>query len=273
MSRATQTILLLKSTSQSMLSVDDIVVVEEPLEVSIAYTVGEHLHKEVVAVTMRTPGNDEELAVGFLFTERIIETFGDIAKVEAVGLNRIQVTLREGLVWQKQKLDRNFYTTSSCGICGKASIDAIQAMCTIADKYPYDNVCLSTDLVHTLPDVLRASQEYFQQTGSIHGCAVFNELGDLLVSREDVGRHNALDKLIGYAITNAVASPILVLSGRVSFELMQKAAVLGVSVVIAVGAPSSLAVQMAEEWNITLIGFVKKDSFNIYSGYHRIKDK
>ncbi len=252
---------------------DDLLAVEEPLEVQLAYTEAGLPQYKSVAVTMRTPGNDAELATGFLFTEGIIQDYKQVASVNvgAAGDNTVLVTLTADTRPVLQQSDRNFYMTSSCGVCGKASIDAIRTVLPFAGA----DTGLSCDAatLFRLPELLRAQQAVFGQTGGLHASALFDPEGRFLQMREDVGRHNALDKLIGYALA-AGALPlhqaILLLSGRASFELVQKAAMAGIRVIVAVGAPSSLAVSLAEEQGITLAGFLRNERFNIYSGGHRI---
>lgn len=259
---------IIKMTNSTAASANDILAVEEPLEIRLAYG---DIEKNI-SVTMRTPGNDAELAQGFLFTEGIISNADEVVSVKEIKENTVVVTLREDVAPVMNKLDRNFYTTSSCGVCGKASIDAVKTYCD-TDGYPYDNLQCTAALISSLPDILRRQQAVFEQTGGLHGCAIFNMKGELLLLREDVGRHNALDKLIGASFGNKslpLAEHILLLSGRASFELVQKAAMAGIKIIAAVGAPSSLAVQMAEEWNITLIGFLRGERFNIYSGAQRV---
>ena len=251
----------------------DILAVEEPLEIRISYHDSGSIKVKNISVTMRTPGNDMDLAVGFLFTEGIISGKNDVIAVAETKLNTLLATLGANVRPNINQLERNFYTTSSCGVCGKASIGAVTANCPEADSYPYDNVKILSSVLCSLPQKLRGQQSVFDQTGGIHACALFNPAGELLMMREDVGRHNALDKLVGATLSQGLMplnNHLLLLSGRASFELLQKAAVSGIKVVAAVGAPSSLAVQMAEEWNITLIGFLRGERFNIYSGAQRI---
>jgi FdhD protein len=249
----------------------DALAVEEPLEIRLEYASGgKRIHK-TISVTMRTPGNDAELAVGFLYTEGIVKAAADIAAVTEVRTNVIMVGLQDRVQPQLGSLERNFYTTSSCGVCGKASIEAVHVACDILDTK--DELQLPAQLLYELPGRLRSHQEVFESTGGLHACALFDIDGTLLLSREDVGRHNALDKLVGAAL-NAGMLPlnqhILMLSGRASFELVQKAAMAGIKIVAAVGAPSSLAVQMAEDWGMTLVGFLRGERFNIYTGAQRI---
>jgi FdhD protein len=258
-----------KVSASDAVTANDILAVEEPLEVRVKYGATE----QNISVTMRTPGNDEELAVGFLFTEGVIKQGGDVASAAVVKENTVVVTLADRVEPVLGNAERNFYTTSSCGVCGKASIDAVKVACNVEDVYPYDSLKCTPDLIYSLPEILRKQQAVFEQTGGLHACALFNMQGSLLLLREDVGRHNALDKLIGAALNNKMvplSEHILILSGRASFELVQKAAMAGIKMIAAVGAPSSLAVQMAEEWNMTLIGFLRGQKFNIYSGAQRI---
>jgi FdhD protein len=257
----------------------DTLAIEEPLEIRLAY--GDELNRTVknISVTMRTPGNDAELATGFLFTEGIIKHQNDLASVNHCFIacaenkeNVIQVELNETLIPELKNTDRNFYTTSSCGVCGKGSIDAIK---TVSAFQPDKNndLLVTQDILLELPDRLRQHQRVFEATGGLHACALFNASGELLLVREDVGRHNALDKLIGAALNNnwlPLDQHILLLSGRASFELVQKAAMAGISIIAAVGAPSSLAVQLAAEFGITLVGFLRQQQFNIYTMEHRI---
>ena len=249
--------------------------VEEPLEIRVGFG-GENQRKEKnISVTMRTPGNDFELAVGFLFTEGIIKNSGDIQLVKHCGDsngNVIKAELKSDVVVELNKLERNFYTTSSCGVCGKSSIEAIKTVCHLHHTVSRD-IKVSPEVICTLPRTLRHRQNVFEFTGGLHACGLFNNSGELLLSREDVGRHNALDKLIGAALQQSMFPldrGVLLLSGRASFELIQKAWMAGIKIIAAVGAPSSLAVEMAEQCQMTLIGFLRNETFNIYSGADRI---
>ena len=256
----------------------DMLAVEEPLEIRLKYMADGQPIVKNISVTMRTPGNDAELATGFLFTEGIVKDYSDIASAGHLYIacsenkhNTIQVELQEGVSPSLQSAERNFYSTSSCGVCGKGSIDAIRT----TSIYTHKTDCFTTDaeLLYGLPEVLRYYQTAFASTGGIHASALFNAKGELIMIREDVGRHNALDKLIGAALKEGwlpLTDKILLLSGRASFELVQKAAMAGVCTIAAVGAPSSLAVELAEEFNITLAGFLRGRRFNIYSGASRI---
>ena len=252
----------------------DSVAAEEPLAISVKYWQKDAPATANLAVTMRTPGNDTELATGFLFTEGIIASGKDVISVthpKADNENIVLVSLAENATPALNLLERNFYTTSSCGVCGKASIEAVRTACNITESF--DKLRIPASIIYDLPGLLRRQQEVFENTGGLHGCALFDTSAKLLYSREDVGRHNALDKLIGTAF-NAGLLPldkhILLLSGRASFELVQKAVTAGIKIVAAVGAPSSLAVEMAEEWGMTLVGFLRDGRFNIYSGAERI---
>lgn len=263
-----------KVNAAGIADAQDILAAEEPMEIRLEYMIrGRHTHKSV-SVTMRTPGNDFELATGFLYTEGIIKSGGDITGMrhaQADNENVVYVTLADEVAPDISRMDRNFYTTSSCGVCGKASIEAVFAASPVLDAK--DELRIPAALIYRLPAILRAHQEVFEDTGGLHACALFDVHSAILLVREDVGRHNALDKLIGAALVQDIlpaAAHILMLSGRASFELLQKAAMAGIKVVAAVGAPSSLAVQMADEWGITLIGFLRGERFNIYSAAQRI---
>jgi FdhD protein len=254
-------------------SFPDIVSVEEPLEIRISYGPEAERIQKNISVTMRTPGNDLDLAIGFLFTESIISSYQNIKKVyhiekncAAQKKNIVQVDLIENFVPHLVQTDRNFYTTSSCGVCGKSSIESIKTVSAFKNV-ENSKLKLSTTVLYQLPEKLRAGQSSFALTGGIHAAGLFTIEGELVLLQEDVGRHNALDKLIGKALAENLLplnKYILLLSGRISFELIQKAAMAGISIVAAIGAPSSLAVELAAEFNITLLGFLKKKRFNIY---------
>lgn len=253
---------------------EDKVAVEEPLEIQLEYSTQTGQMQKNIAVTMRTPGHDEELAAGFMFTEGIIKNNGSIQEIKQPSFdeNRVLIILGQNIMPVLSNASRNFYSTSSCGICGKASIDAIRTISQYTD--PEDIVSIKATVLYALPDLLKTRQQVFQDTGGIHASALFDADGKFILLREDVGRHNALDKLIGNAFLNnqlPLENSILLLSGRASFELVQKAAMAGIKIIAAVGAPSSLAVELAAETGITLIGFLKHNRFNIYSGKNRIK--
>lgn len=245
--------------------------VEEPLEIRLGFGPAAARRQQAISVTMRTPGNDAELAAGFLFTEGVIRDACDIDSVSAMdskdqGSNSICVELSPNVEVRIGSLQRNFYTTSSCGICGKASLLALRTVCP-----PRANNIFVTSaaMLYKLPRSLRRVQSMFQETGGLHAAALFDADGDLDSMREDVGRHNAVDKLIGAALLAdrvPLRDRLLLLSGRASFELLQKAVMAGIPMVASVGAPSSLAVQVAKEFDITLIGFLREDHFNVYHG-------
>lgn len=250
---------------------DDALAIEEPLEIQLIYGAERTLRK--LSVTMRTPGNDEELAAGFLFTEGVLRHRSAIGQILPVlpGMNTATVVLAAGVAPVLQQAERNFYTTSSCGVCGKASIDAIRTVSTF-DHIP-DHLRVDPAVLYGLQARLLVQQALFASTGGLHASALFNTAGELLMVREDVGRHNALDKLIGAQLlqdTLPLNDHILLLSGRAGFELIQKAAMAGIRMVAAVGAPSSLAVSLAKEYGMTLIGFLRQERFNLYCGAERI---
>jgi FdhD protein len=259
---------------------DDIIVVEEPLEIRLGYGPMDMRDEMNVSVTMRTPGNDFELATGFLFTEGIIKSGEDILSIKYCTnhqkveqqYNIVRVELNPNIEFDSSAFNRNFYMTSACGICGKASIDAIAVHCNRTDTK--DDLQMAKAVVFSLSEKLKQKQTIFNNTGGIHAAALFNSDGELLLMMEDVGRHNALDKLIGSLLAlnklKVAHEAILFLSGRASFELLQKATMSGIKIVCAVGAPSSLAVKTAEEFGITLIGFLREGRFNIYTNPFRI---
>ncbi|MEO6151220.1 MAG: formate dehydrogenase accessory sulfurtransferase FdhD [Mucilaginibacter sp.] len=256
----------------------DALAIEEPLEIRLEYGASGDRRVQNISVTMRTPGNDAELATGFLYTEGIVTKKEDIATVEHCFIacaenkeNVIQVSLNQTITPSLLNTERNFYTTSSCGVCGKGSINAIRTVNNLEQKEDKNTVI--TDVLYKLPDILSQHQKVFADTGGLHASALFTPEGELLLVREDVGRHNALDKLVGAAITTNLLplnGHILLLSGRASFELVQKAVMAGINIIAAVGAPSSLAVQLAEEFNVTLVGFLRDKRFNIYTAAHRV---
>ena len=250
----------------------DLVAVEEPLEIRIG--------EMTVSITMRTPGHDEDLAMGFLFTEGIVEDPEQVVSIRHLETqgnqrqagNTIVVELQAGVELDCGRLQRNFYATSSCGICGKASIAAIE----VAPRRPMQELAkgFRAELIHSLPEVLRQSQKVFDRTGGLHAAALFSADGELREMREDVGRHNALDKLIGCALRDddsKLDESLVLMSSRAGFEIVQKAVMAGIPVLAAVGAPSSLAVEAARRFGITLLGFVRNERFNIYSGAARIE--
>ncbi|MCB0579409.1 MAG: formate dehydrogenase accessory sulfurtransferase FdhD [Phaeodactylibacter sp.] len=257
----------------------DLLAREEPLEIKLAYGPRGQRHSRSLAVTMRTPGQDEELAAGFLFTEGIIGKASDIRGMRHVGQalapeareNILLVELDEELPVDFDKLNRHFYTSSSCGVCGKASIDMVRSTSCYFPRRAFPEISAGT--LRSLPDKLSQEQAIFECTGGIHAAAAFTPQGELLMMREDVGRHNALDKLIGTALLQGqipLRGNAILLSGRLSFELVQKSVMAGVPVLAAVGAPSSLAVELAEEYGMTLVGFLRGRAFNVYCGAERV---
>ena len=253
----------------------DVLAAEEPLEIRVDAGGGSD---QAISVTMRTPGNDFELAVGFLTTEGVISGKEDVDQVRyCVGgpteqqYNIVTVALRPGIAFDEERLRRNFYTTSSCGICGKASLDAIALQDPPAIP---DGPVVDASFVASLPLRLRESQKVFDRTGGLHAAGLFTPDGTPLVVREDVGRHNAVDKVVGWLVLEGrfpAGESVLVVSGRASFEIMQKALAAGIPVVAAVSAPSSLAVDVAELFGMTLAGFVRDDALNVYAGRQRIR--
>jgi FdhD protein len=261
-------------TGQEARLVDDRLAVEEPLEIRLEYGPLSDRVRKSISITMRTPGHDNELAVGFLYTEGMLKERSQMLGVEPCGPsgNVTRVDLSPDMPIDLSGLERHFYTSSSCGVCGKASIDALRIQSHF--ELGHGGLSVSPKLIHSLPAALRRSQEVFESTGGLHASALFSASGDLLSVREDVGRHNALDKVIGAAFLAGelpLSKSILLVSGRASFELVQKAAMAGISIFAAVGAPSSLAVELARECGMTLLGFVRDERFNIYSGDERLK--
>ena len=256
----------------------DNIAAEEPFEIRIVFGPSDQRKSRSLAVTMRTPGHDLELAAGFLVSEGIVSQRDHIIGSRFAGpvpegeeqSNTIEVELNPDVSFEYQKVQRNFYTTSSCGVCGKASLDAIRADNVRPIESEFE---IQANLIYGLPDLLRQQQVVFQNTGGLHAAGLVNLQGELIDSREDVGRHNAVDKLIGSQLIAGqfpLRNRILILSGRASFELMQKAILARIPLVVAVGAPSSLAVELASEFNLTLIGFASCERFNIYAGKDRI---
>ncbi|NER12870.1 formate dehydrogenase accessory sulfurtransferase FdhD [Leptobacterium flavescens] len=263
---------IIKVSGTESTETNDTLAVEEPLEISMSIPSAKPpLIGKNISITMRTPGNDAELALGFLFTEGIITAPDEVFMVDHHG-NTADVILKNNTSADLTKLERHFYTSSSCGVCGKASIDSVRTVRRLDPQQTDFKV--PAKLLQTLPARLREEQAVFESTGGLHAAALFNLEGKLLELREDVGRHNALDKLIGAAFQEdrlPLNKHLLLLSGRASFELIQKAAMAGISFVMAVGAPSSLAVELAGEFNMTLIGFLSGERFNIYQGANRIE--
>lgn len=262
-------------------AVDDEIAVEEPLEIQIGYRDGSSRSEKSISVTMRTPGDDEELAAGFLFAEGTLQAPKDVVKiwhrsppVPGTELrNVIRVDLDDAVSVDLGRLDRHFYTTSSCGVCGKASLDALHTQSVNGAAIRQSTFRIGSEELTWLPEKLRAKQRIFGATGGLHAAGLFSADGVVSIVREDVGRHNAMDKLLGRLFLDgglpATGSGVLV-SGRTSFELVQKIAMAGVPMLAAVGAPSSLAIDLAREFGITLVGFLRNGRYNIYSAEERI---
>jgi FdhD protein len=260
-------------TAETITTRPETLVVEEPLELRV--------DGAAITVTMRTPGSDVELAQGFLLTEGVIGQRDDIARVEycrgagpdgANTYNVLDVTLAPGVSMPDIDVTRNFYTTSSCGVCGKGSIDAVR---TISRHSPGDDpTVVASETLSAMPDRLRSAQRVFASTGGLHGAALFDADGTMLVAREDIGRHNAVDKVIGWAVEQRripLSGTVLLVSGRASFELTQKAIMAGIPVLAAVSAPSSLAVDLASQAGLTLVAFLRGASMNVYTRPDRVK--
>ena len=254
----------------------DTLATEEPMEIRLL--TGES--RQTVAVTMRTPGADFELAAGFLYGERIIESPDDIARISycvdpdldaAQQYNIVNVELRGGREYDLRPLERHFYTTSACGVCGKASLEQLELRgCPVVPPGPE----VSAEAIYSLPGKLREAQGLFEATGGLHAAALFDREGNLLTLREDVGRHNATDKLVGWALLEGrlpLSECIVMVSGRSSFEILQKCLVAGAPVVCAISAPSNLAVDVARGFGMTLVGFLREGRFNVYAGFERVR--
>ena len=270
-------VLINRLRGQKLSETDDEIATEEPLEIRVYYFEEEQKHKSI-SVTMRTPGNDFELAAGFLFTEGIVHNKEEIDRIsycvdvpDEQLYNIVNVYLRPEVTFDAERLTRNFYTTSSCGVCGKASIDALRLR-GITQLSQVGLTC-TEEAIRSIPAKLRKAQTIFSKTGGLHASGLFNSQGELIAVREDVGRHNALDKLIGSQVLQGILplnGRVLAVSGRTSFEIIQKAAMAGIPFTIGVGAPSSLATQTAWEFGMTLVGFAGPNGFNIYSGKERV---
>jgi len=260
-------------------NVDDFISIEEPLEISLKYKNQNSWETSSLSITMRTPGHDEDLVRGFLFNEQIIQNLKDIENIESFGekvgqyniQNKILVTLNNSKNVNISKIKKDFLTNSSCGVCGKSSLDALEIL--KKDKTPKSNPKLSKEVLINSPSVLRKNQSEFAKTGGIHASGLFSSNGDLISLREDVGRHNALDKLIGDSLINNNLKPneqFITCSGRLNFELVQKVLMTNIGFMIGVGAPTSLAIDLANRFDMTLVGFVKEDSFNIYTNKQKV---
>ena len=271
---------VLKYSSNKFENIDDLISIEEPLEISLKYKESDKWINQSLSITMRTPGDDEDLVRGFLYNEQIITNIGDINSIESYGdkvgqyniQNKILATLNNSKNINISKIKRDFLTNSSCGVCGKSSLDALEIIKTT--KTNTSEPKISKDVVIQSPNILKEGQSEFSKTGGIHASGLFNSDGKLIALREDVGRHNALDKLIGCALEKKQFDPknqFITCSGRLNFELVQKVLMTDIGIMIGVGAPTSLAIDLANKFDITLIGFVKKDSFNIYTNNKKVK--
>ena len=260
-------------------NVDDFISIEEPLEISIRYKEHDKWIKNSLSITMRTPGHDEDLVRGFLFNEQIIQGLNDIETIESFGekvgqyniQNKILVTLNNSKNVNISKIKRDFLTNSSCGVCGKSSLDALEIL--KKEKTSKSNPKLSKEVLINSPSMLRENQSEFAKTGGIHASGLFSSNGNLISLREDVGRHNALDKLIGNLLISKNLQPndqFITCSGRLNFELVQKVLMTNIGLMIGVGAPTSLAIDLANKFDMTLVGFVKEDSFNIYTNKQKV---
>jgi FdhD protein len=258
---------------------DDLISIEEPLEISLRFEKENQTITQLLSITMRTPGQDEDLVRGFLYNEQIIKDIKHISSIEKFGdkvgqyniQNKILVTLNDSSNVDITKIKRDFLTNSSCGVCGKSSLDALEVI--KQDKAPKLEPKLNSKIIISAPDILRNNQTEFAQTGGIHASGLFNKDGTLINVKEDVGRHNALDKLIGNALINGQIDPsnqFITCSGRLNFELIQKVLMTNIGIVIGVGAPTSLAIDLANKFDMTLIGFVKKDSYNVYTNSQKV---
>ena len=260
-------------------NVDDFISIEEPLEISIRYKEHDKWIKNSLSITMRTPGHDEDLVRGFLFNEQIIQGLNDIETIESFGekvgqyniQNKILVTLNNSENVNISKIKRDFLTNSSCGVCGKSSLDALEIL--KKEKTSKSSPKLSKEVLINSPSMLRENQSEFAKTGGIHASGLFSSNGNLISLREDVGRHNALDKLIGSSLISKNLQPndqFITCSGRLNFELVQKVLMTNIGLMIGVGAPTSLAIDLANRFDMTLVGFVKEDSFNIYTNNQKV---
>ena len=270
---------VLKFISKKFEKVEDLVSIEEPLEISLKFKKDKEWITQNLSITMRTPGNDEDLVKGFLFNEQIVQSIDDIKSVESYGekvgkyniKNKILATLNNSKHVNISKIKRDFLTNSSCGVCGKSSLDALEIIKT--DKTDSNEPKITKDVIISSSNTLKANQSEFSKTGGIHASGLINTRGKLINLREDVGRHNALDKLIGSALVNDQIEPknqFVACSGRLNFELVQKVLMTNIGIMIGVGAPTSLAIDLANKFDMTLIGFVKKDSFNVYTNYKKV---
>ena len=270
---------VIKLKDSSVEEVKDFVSIEEPLEMNLKYKVDSKWITEHLSITMRTPGHDEDLISGFLFNERIIENFSEIENVEKIGekvgdfniQNKIVATINNAKNIDIGKIKKNFITNSSCGVCGKTSLETVEVI--KKDKLNISFPKIQKKIILKSPELLMSEQSEFSKTGGIHASSLINEHGNVIATKEDVGRHNALDKLIGCSHRKKLIdnhSQFIACSGRLNFELVQKGLMSNIGLMAGVGAPTSLAIDLAKRFNMTLIGFVKKNSFNIYTNKERV---
>ena len=272
---------VLKFISNKFEKKEDLVSIEEPLEISLKFKKDKDKEwiTQNLSITMRTPGNDEDLVRGFLFNEQIIQSIDDITSIESYGervgqyniQNKILATLNNSKNINISKVKRDFLTNSSCGVCGKSSLDALEII--KRDKTDSNEPKITKEVIISSSSTLKTNQSEFSKTGGIHASGLLNSKGELINIREDVGRHNALDKLIGSALINDQIEPknqFITCSGRLNFELVQKVLMTNIGIMIGVGAPTSLAIDLANKFDMTLIGFVKMDSFNVYTNNKKV---
>ena len=270
---------ILKFNSNKFEKFEDLISIEEPLEISLKFKEKDKWVIKILSITMRTPGDDLDLVRGFLFNEQIVKNIKDIDNIESFGdkvgqyniQNKILATLNNSKNINITNIKRDFMTNSSCGVCGKSSLDALEIIKNT--KTNSDNPKLSKEIIINSPTILRENQSEFSKTGSIHASGLFKSNGDLISVKEDVGRHNALDKLIGNSLINNQIDPLaqfITCSGRLNFELVQKVLMTDIGIMIGVGAPTSLAIDLANKFDMTLIGFVKRDSFNVYTNNKKV---
>ena len=272
---------VLKFISNKFEKIEDLVSIEEPLEISLKFKKDKDKEwiTQNLSITMRTPGNDEDLVRGFLYNEQIIQSIDDITSIESYGervgqyniQNKILATLNNSKNINISKVKRDFLTNSSCGVCGKSSLDALEII--KRDKTDSNEPKITKEVIISSSSTLKTNQSEFSKTGGIHASGLLNSKGELINVREDVGRHNALDKLIGSALINDQIEPknqFITCSGRLNFELVQKVLMTNIGIMIGVGAPTSLAIDLANKFDMTLIGFVKMDSFNVYTNNKKV---
>ena len=270
---------VIKFNKNKFEKIDDLISIEEPLEISLKHRTQDQWVTNTLSITMRTPGDDDDLVRGFLFNEQIIQNLDEIKSIESVGdkvgkykiQNKILITINNSKNVNISKIKRDFMTNSSCGVCGKSSLDALEI--TKKEKTSSSDPKLTKEIIIQSPRILKSNQSEFAKTGGIHASGLFSSDGKLISLREDVGRHNALDKMIGNALNKKQIDPknqFVTCSGRLNFELIQKVLMTNIGLMIGVGAPTSLAIDLANRFDITLIGFVKEDSFNIYTNNQKV---